>query len=97
MMYWGNHMGTGDWVFSIFGTLIILALIVGLIVWLVSPGSRSDTSPSAAGESARAILDRRLADGEITVEQYRQLRGALEDEAPASDPQPSREPAGIAG
>jgi putative membrane protein len=97
MMYWGNHMGTGDWVFSIFGTLIILALIVGLIVWLVSPSSRSDASPSAAGESAREILDRRLAGGEITVEQYRQLRGALDDEALTSDPQPSREPAGVAG
>jgi uncharacterized membrane protein len=96
MMYWGNHMGTGDWVFSIFGTLIILALIVGLFVWLVSPGSRSDTGPSAAGESAREILDRRLAGGEITVEQYRQLRGALDNADLTSDPQPSREPAGVA-
>ena len=26
MMYWGNHMGTGDWIFSIFGTLLILVL-----------------------------------------------------------------------
>src|ERR1035437_1758862 len=63
MMYWGNHMSTGDWVFSIFGTLIILALIVGVIVWLVSLSSRSDTGPTAAGESARHILDRRLARG----------------------------------
>ena len=97
MMYWGNHMGTGDWIFSIFGTLIILALIVGLIVWLLSAGSRSDTSPTAPRESADEILDRRLAGGEIAVEQYRQLRGALDDEALTSDPQPSREAAGVAG
>ncbi|MGZ6639817.1 MAG: hypothetical protein ACXVII_44265 [Solirubrobacteraceae bacterium] len=38
-MYWGNHMGTGDWIFSILATLIILAIIVGLIVWIVSPAS----------------------------------------------------------
>jgi uncharacterized membrane protein len=97
MMYWGNHMSTGDWVFSIFGTLIILALIVGVIVWLVSLSSRSDTGPTAAGESAREILDRRLAGGEITVEQYRQLRGALDDAARTSDAQRSRDPAGVAG
>ena len=97
MMYWGNHMGTGDWVFSIFGTLIILALIVGLIVWLVSPSSRSDTGPTASRESADEILDRRLASGELTVEQYQQLRGALDDAARSSDAQPSRDPAGVAG
>jgi|SRR5450756_351292 putative membrane protein len=97
MMYWGNHMGTGDWIFSIFGTLIILALIVGLIVWLVSPSSRSDTGPTASRESADEILDRRLASGELTVDQYQQLRAALDDAARTSDAQPSRDPAGVAG
>jgi putative membrane protein len=97
MMYWGNHMGTGDWIFSIFGTLLILALIVGLIVWLVSPSSRSDTGPTASRESADEILDRRLASGELTVDQYQQLRAALDDAARTSDAQPSRDPAGVAG
>ena len=97
MMYWGNHMGTGDWIFSIFGTLIILALIIGLIVWLVSPGSRSDTGPTSSRESADEILDRRLASGELTVDQYQQLRAALDDAARTSDAQPSRDPAGVAG
>lgn len=97
MMYWGNHMGTGDWIFSIFGTLIILALIVGLIVWLVSPSSRGDTGPTASRESADEILDRRLASGELTVDQYQQLRAALDDAARTSDAQPSRDPAGVAG
>jgi putative membrane protein len=97
MMYWGNHMGTGSWIFSILGTLIILALIVGLIVWLVSPSSRSDTGPTASRESADEILDRRLASGELTVDQYQQLRAALDDAARTSDAQPSRDPAGVAG
>ena len=52
MMYWGNHMGTGSWIFSILATLIILALIVGLIIWLVSPGRR--TSSSTASWSSKA-------------------------------------------
>jgi putative membrane protein len=97
MMYWGNHMGTGSWIFSILATLIILALIVGLIIWLVSPGRRSDTAPTASRESAGEILDRRLASGELTVEQYQQLRGALDHTAHTPGAQPSRDPAGVAG
>lgn len=73
MMYWGNHMGTGDWIFSILGTLIIIGLIVALIVWAVSP--RGDRQASAGqhcrgapgprrrvrrgGRVARAVLGER--------------------------------------
>jgi|ERR1035437_10227719 uncharacterized membrane protein len=84
MMYWGNHMGTGDWIFSVLGTLIILGLVVGLIVWAVSPRGDRGGSAAAAGESARAILDRRLASGELTVEQYEQLRETLGDAQPST-------------
>jgi putative membrane protein len=94
MMYWGNHMSTGSWIFSILGTLIIIALIVGLIIWTVSPRGGRDSSPNATGESPREILDRRLASGELTVEQYEQLREALS--ATSSDSRP-RDPAGAPG
>jgi uncharacterized membrane protein len=66
-------------VFSILGTLIILALIVGMIVWLVSGRGDRGGSVTATGESAREILDRRLASGEITVDQYQRLRETLGD------------------
>jgi uncharacterized membrane protein len=97
MMYWGNHMSTGSWIFSILGTLMIIGLIVGLIIWTVSPNSRSQSAPDATGESAREILDRRLANGELTAQDYQQLREALND-APAttSNSQP-RKPAGVPG
>jgi uncharacterized membrane protein len=97
MMYWGNHMGTGDWIFSILGTLIIIGLIVGLIVWIVSPNSRSQSSPDTTGESAREILDRRLANGEITAQDYKQLREALNDAPAATAGSKPREPAGTPG
>jgi uncharacterized membrane protein len=97
MMYWGNHMGTGDWIFSILGTLIIIGLIVGLIYWAVSANSRSDTSPDATPESAREILDRRLAGGELTVEQYEQLRGALSNAQSGSSDARPRDPVGAGG
>jgi uncharacterized membrane protein len=97
MMYWGNHMGTGDWIFSIFGTLIILGLIVALIVWAVSPRGDRDSGATATEESAREILDRRLASGELTTEQYEQLRETLGDAAPSTGGPRPRTPAGAPG
>jgi len=73
MMY-GNHMGAGGWIFSIVGTLIVTALVIATILWLAS--SRRESS-QASSESAGAILDRRLASGEITSSQYDELRQAL--------------------
>jgi uncharacterized membrane protein len=73
MMY-GNHMGTGGWVFSIFGILIVIALVIATILWLAS--SRRE-GPQASTESAGAILERRLANGEITSSQYDELRQTL--------------------
>lgn len=96
MMYWANHMSTGGWISSILATLIIVAIIIGLIVWIVSPASRSG-SPTTTGESVREILDRRLASGEITVEQYSQLREVLGDAPLAASDTRSRDPASIPG
>jgi uncharacterized membrane protein len=72
MMY-GNNMSTGGWMLSIVGTLIILALIVAAVVWLAS----SLKSRAEGDTSASEILNRRLASGEITAEQYDVLRESL--------------------
>ena len=68
-----NHMG--DW--SVLGWLLMVAfwalIIVGL-VWLV----RDFAGPHReAGASADEILERRLAAGEIGVEEYRERSAAL--------------------
>ena len=105
-MYWGNHMSAGGWILSVLWTLIILALIVAGMVWLFSAvgkregGSGEGRRPSAGGSdvSAREILDRRLASGELTIEQYRQLRETIGDPAAAAgDSGPPRSPAGTPG
>lgn len=86
-MYWNGHMSTGGWILSVLWTLIIVALIGGGIVWLISAiGNRGPSSPDAKAPSpsAREILDRRLASGELTLEQYQQLREAMGDPAPAA-------------
>lgn len=101
-MYWSNHMSTGGWILSIVWTVIIVALVVAGIVWLMSALSArgadgtASTRAQAPAASVREILDRRLASGEITIEQYEQLRDALGDQTPpAMDSRPSR-PAGVA-
>jgi uncharacterized membrane protein len=96
MMYWGNHMTTAGWIFSIFGTLIIFALIVAAIVWIVSEAGNRGGGRDASGASPGEILDRRLASGEITVDQYDQLREKLAITPASSSPRPAT-PAGAPG
>lgn len=89
MMYWGDHMSTGGWIFSVLATLIFIALIVALIAWFLSATSREDSGrDDTGGGSAQEILDRRLASGELTVEQYEQLRDTLARNAPTEPPTP---------
>lgn len=78
MMDWNDHMSAGGWAFSILGTLIVLALIAGVIVWLVTELRRRSADASAP---PLAILDRRLASGELTIDQYQQMREAINDGA----------------
>jgi len=82
MMYSGNHMSTGGWILSIFGTLIILALVIAAIVWIVSQAGNRGGNRETSGASPSEILDRRLASAEITVDQYDELRAKLVVEPP---------------
>lgn len=58
--------------------------LIGLAAWLVARltrGANRSAAPAvldAPADSARGILDRRLASGELTVEQYTEMRQALE-------------------
>ncbi len=97
MMYWGNHMSTGSWIFSILGTLVILGLIVGLAVWAVYLRTDRGSSTMATGESAREILDRKLASDELTAQEYTQLREAANDGPGMTSNSQPREPAGARG
>jgi putative membrane protein len=91
MMDFTGHMSTGAWVFSILGILILVALVVGVTIVLVSALNNRGAHASGSAESAREILDRRLANGELTVEQYDRLRTALGDQVQSRpDPQPRR-------
>ena len=75
---WGLGMGIG-WLVM----LAFWAAVIGLVVLAV----RRMTGPSAGsthgtGESAMDVLRRRYAAGEITREQYREMREVLEGANP---------------
>lgn len=81
----GGYGGSGGWTWGLgmgLGSLGMLAfwgaLIVGA-VWLVRAlGTESADSPRHVGDSAVDILRRRYATGEITREEYEQMRQTLE-------------------
>lgn len=76
-------MDAGGWVLSVLVTVLIVALLVAAILWLVR--SQAPGAPAAASggpESAREILDRRLAAGEIDEDEYQRRRAALADQPP---------------
>ena len=81
-------MRAGAWVLSVFVTLLVGTLIVLAIVWLVraqtgaAPGQRED----GTRESARELLERRLASGEINEDEYRRLRAALSEAPTPAEP-----------
>lgn len=78
----GDHMD-GGWAFVMGGfMLLVLVAIVLLVIWLLRTWpsrTGSSTGTPTGRESALDILDRRLASGEITPEEYREraeiLRG----------------------
>lgn len=75
MMYWdGGGWGAGMLVMGVFWIALM-----ALVIWAVLGFARSP-HPSAGGDldSARRVLDRRYAAGEITTEQYAEMRRILE-------------------
>ena len=71
---WGG-LGMGLMMLLFWGGLVVLAV---LLVRGLFPGSgRVPTGPSGAEPTARQILDQRYARGEITREQFEQLKQDL--------------------
>ncbi|MFZ0976374.1 MAG: hypothetical protein WAN22_29395 [Solirubrobacteraceae bacterium] len=80
-MFYMHDIGWGAWLLMSIGVLAFLAVIVYGIVILVRghEPSRRDDPPD---ESPEEILERRLARGEISIDQYEQLRATIRDQSP---------------
>lgn len=57
--------------------IVLWVALVGLAVWAMSEWTRRGGEPHERGESPRDTLDRRLAQGEISLEEYERTRDAL--------------------
>jgi putative membrane protein len=73
------------------GMVAFWGLVIYAVVALVR-GARSSPPRSEPGESAESplqVLKRRLAAGELTVEEYEALRAVIDDIRPHAPPEPA--------
>lgn len=76
---WG-HMNGGAWVFMGVGMLVFWGLVIFGVVWLVrtlTAEHRSTPVKGAVEPSALEVLDRKLAEGSIGPDDYRERRAIL--------------------
>lgn len=80
-MWYMHDIGWGWWLLMSVGMVAFWGLVLYLVISLVrgeAPGRSRQPEP----ESPDAVLRRRLAAGEVTVEEYQRLRGILDQDAP---------------
>lgn len=80
LAYMYNHMSWGWGILMMLGWVILLGLFVMLLVSVMRDRGSS---------SARELLDKRLAAGEISIEEYERARAAMSHETgdrPVSGP-----------
>jgi len=76
--FYGVHM-----IVSMIAGLIILAVIIGVVVYIVNKlsnvylQSRKQPSMNSAKEEALLILNKRLANGEISEEEYERKKNLI--------------------
>ncbi|MGK7395643.1 MAG: SHOCT domain-containing protein [Candidatus Cyclobacteriaceae bacterium M3_2C_046] len=56
--------------------LLILVIII-LVIWLVMRSSNSNSRNAPQKESAREVLEKKYANGEISTEEYRERKREL--------------------
>jgi putative membrane protein len=86
--WWEGHMGWdgGWWIVMVVGMVLVWGLIVLGVVLAVRELARGRDEGRGGGDDAMALLDRRLASGEISPEEYRERRAVLRGEShPPSD------------
>ena len=88
-----REVGWGWWLLMSLGMVAFWALVIYGIMWLARGGGYlrgSRSEPVERAEPAREVLKRRLVAGEITVEEYEELRRAIDDEPTAGARDPTR-------
>ena len=81
MMYGFDHDAGGWWIFMMGFMAIFWISVIAVIVWVLARLLPQRREPGQSHERAEAILDRRLAAGEIDVKTYDELRAKLRGSA----------------
>ncbi|HET9125255.1 MAG TPA: SHOCT domain-containing protein [Solirubrobacteraceae bacterium] len=80
-MFYMHNVGWGWEFLMVIGMVLIWALVLYAFIGLVRGAGDRRSEPSApdgTAETPLQILDRRLASGDITIEEYQARRDALE-------------------
>ena len=78
-MWDGNgHMGGGWWIVMMIGMVVFWAAVIVVIVWVARcfPNGWRE-SPLRDRETPQEILDRRFAEGAISVDEYHERQQAI--------------------
>ena len=76
---WGFHEGMSWWMmFGMMWMVIFWAIIIGLVIWGIKQFTGDPRENRTSGETPLGIAQRRLARGEITRDEFEELRKALE-------------------
>lgn len=81
-MFYMHGAGWGWWVLGSIGMIAFWALVIYAIVWLARGRPVSRREQELPRESAEEIIKRRLAEGEISLEEYERLHAAIHEHAP---------------
>lgn len=79
MNWWGFGASPLMWLLMLLFWALIIGGIALLLVWLFRQGQPAGAGPGAGGAQPLDILRERYARGEITREQYQQMRRDLEE------------------
>jgi putative membrane protein len=88
---WDGHMDWGDgWgLVMMLGMLTFWLLIALAVLWLVRHYTAEQRARTDAPVTALEVLDRRLAEGAISIEEYGERRRVLTEAARGPDAQAS--------
>ena len=82
-MHWAPRMGWGVMICGGSLALLLLLALVAVVVWLITRSSTERPSPGRPEQPSQApldILQERYARGEITHEEYVEMRERLREE-----------------
>ena len=85
-MWHMNDLGWGWWLLMSVGMVAFWVVVIYGAVWLArraSSADRASVAPPGPSELPQEVLKRRLASGEISVDEYDALRTVIDDTGPA--------------